>query len=56
MRFRPWPRVSAFEDTRRKRLAFERSQRLKREKLPLFAAIIAEEQHDVDTEMARRTV
>jgi hypothetical protein len=54
MRFRRWPRVSAYEDTPRKRAAFHRSQRQQREKLPLFAELIAEGQHDVDTEIARR--
>lgn len=54
MRFKCWPRVSAFVDTPRKRAAFERSQRQKRDKFPLLAPLIAEEQHDVDTEMQRR--
>lgn len=56
MRFRRWRRVEPFDDTSRKRAAFARSQRLQREKLPLFATLIAETQHDVDTEMARRAV
>ena len=56
MRFRRWPRVEPYVDTSRKRAAFHRSQRQKREKLPLFAELIAETQHDVDTEMARRAV
>lgn len=56
MRFRRWPQVEPYVDTSRKRAAFHRSQRQKREKLPLFAELIAEGQHDVDTEMARRAV
>lgn len=56
MRFRRWRRVEPFNDTSRKRAAFARSQRLQREKLPLFADLIAEAQHDVDTEMARRAI
>lgn len=56
MRFRRWPRVEPYNDTSRKRAAFHRSQRLQREKLPLFAELIAGGQHDVDTEMARRAV
>lgn len=56
MRFRRWPRVSAYEDTQRKRAAFHRSQKQQREKLPLLAGLIAEGQHDVDTEMARRAL
>jgi len=54
MRFRRWPRVTAYEDTPRKRTALARSQRLKREKLPLFADLIAEQQPSADDEMARR--
>ncbi|WP_279483571.1 hypothetical protein [Aureimonas sp. SK2] len=54
MRFNRWRRVEGYVETSRKRAAFERSQRLKREKLPLFAELIRETQHDVDTEMARR--
>jgi hypothetical protein len=54
MRFRAWPRVTAFEDTSRKRAALTRSQRLQRETLPLLADLIAETQPGVDGEMARR--
>ena len=54
MRFRRWPRVTAYEDTPRKRAALARSQRLKREKLPLFAVLIAEQQPSADDEMVRR--
>ena len=39
-----------------KRAAFKRKQRLEREALPLFADTIAEGQHSVDEEMARRHV
>jgi hypothetical protein len=56
MRFKRWPRISAYEDTSRKRAALSRSQRLAREKLPLLADIIAETQPDADEEMARRAV
>jgi hypothetical protein len=55
MRFRCWPRVTAYEDTTRKRAALARSQRLQREKLPLFADLIAARQPSEDEEMARRT-
>ena len=44
MRFRRWPRVMAYEDTTRKRAALACSQRLQREKLPLFADLIAARQ------------
>ena len=54
MRFRRWPRPTAYGDTSRKRAAFLRKQRLDRESLPLFAAQIAARQHGVDEEMARR--
>src|ERR1700679_2268037 len=54
MRFRRWPRVTAYEDTTRKRAALARSQRLQREKLPLFADLIAARQPSEDEEMARR--
>lgn len=43
-----------FEDTRRKRLALARSQRLQRERLPLFSDMIAATQPDADTVMAQR--
>ena len=55
MRFTRWRRVEPFIDTPRKRAAFERSQRAKHDRLPLFAELIGEKQHDVDTEMARRS-
>lgn len=56
MRFRRWPRPTAYRETPRKRAAFLRKQRLEREALPLFADAIAAGQHDVDEEMARRHV
>ena len=55
MRFSRGHRVEPFVDTPRKRAAFARSQRAKRDKLPLLAELIGEGQHDVDTEMAQRT-
>ncbi|MEO9337079.1 hypothetical protein ABFT80_06545 [Mesorhizobium sp. SB112] len=54
MRFRRWPRPTAYRETSRKRAAFLRKQRLDREALPLFAAQIGARQHGVDEEMARR--
>ena len=56
MRFKRWPRVSPYEDTTRKRAAFHRSQKQQRDKLPLLADLIAEQQPGVDAEMARRAV
>lgn len=56
MKFKRWMRVEPYDDTTRKRAAFHRSQRMKREKLPLFAELIAETQPDIDTEMARRAI
>ena len=56
MRFRRWHRPEPYRDTSRKRAAFHRKQRLEREALPLFADVIADGQHDVDTEMAHRAV
>jgi hypothetical protein len=56
MRFRRWHRPEPYRDTSRKRAAFHRKQRLEREALPLFAEHIADGQHDVETEMARRAV
>lgn len=56
MRFRRWHRPEPYKDTSRKRAAFHRKQRLEREALPLFAEQIADRQHDVDAEMARRAV
>src|SRR3546814_2850612 len=43
MRFRRWPRPTAYRETSRKRAAFLRKQRLEREALPLFAAQRSEE-------------
>ena len=56
MRFVKAARIGPFEDTSRKRAALARKQRLEREKLPLFAEQIAEQQPDADTVMAARTV
>jgi len=56
MRFRRWPRPTAYRETPRKRAAFLRKQHLEREALPLFADAIAARQHSVDEEMARRHV
>jgi hypothetical protein len=56
MRFRRWPRPTAYRETPRKRAAFIRKQRLEREALPLFADAIAARQHSVEEEMARRHV
>ena len=54
MRFRRWPRVSAFNDTPRKRAALARSQKAQQEKFPLLREIIAEQQASADTIMAER--
>lgn len=54
MRFRKWPRPTAYEETSRKRAAFLTKQRREREALPLFADMIASGQHSVEEEMARR--
>lgn len=54
MRFRRWPRVTAFEATPLKRAGLARSQRRQRDKLPLLAELIAETQPSADEEMARR--
>lgn len=56
MKFKRWPRIKAFNDTSRKRAAFHRSMRMRREALPLFSDLIAETQPDVDSEMARRAI
>lgn len=56
MRFRPWPKPETHRDTSRKRAAFKRKQRLEREALPLLAEMIADRQHSVDEEMARRHI
>lgn len=54
MRFRKWPKPTAYEETSRKRAAFLAKQRRERDALPLFADVIAAGQHSVDEEMARR--
>jgi hypothetical protein len=54
MRCRRWPRVSAYQDTPRKRAALARTQHIEREELPLLRALIAEQQLSADAEMARR--
>lgn len=54
MRFGRMSRFPEFTDTSRKRAALRRRQRLDREKLPLFSALIAETQPDEDTVMAQR--
>lgn len=56
MRFVKATRHGPFEDTNRKRAALARKQRLEREKLPLFAEMIGEQQPDADTVMAKRAV
>lgn len=55
MRFKRWPPRTEFEDTPRKRAALLRNQRKQRDKFPLLAEIIAEEQPDADTVMNRRS-
>jgi hypothetical protein len=55
MRFRRWPRVTAYEDTPRKRAALVRTQHEQRERLPLLRDLIADQQPSADAEMARRT-
>ncbi len=54
MRFRHWPRVSAYDDTPRKRAALARAQQAQRDKFPLLAPLIVERQPSADAEMARR--
>jgi hypothetical protein len=54
MRFRRWPRPTSYEDTPRKRAAYLCKQHRECESLPLFAAMVQSNQHDVETEMARR--
>ena len=56
MRFRKWPRPSAYVETSRKRAAFAAKQRREHDALPLFGEVIAAGQHSVDAEMSRRTV
>src|SRR3546814_12759599 len=51
MRFRRWPRPTAYRETSRKRAAFLRKQRLEREALPLFAAQLDARPHGIDEEM-----
>ena len=54
MRFNRCQNYGPFEDTRRKRLALARKQRLEREKFPLLAELIAEQQPDADSVMRER--
>lgn len=54
MKFRPGFRIELFQDTPRKRAAFHRSMRQKREKFPLLAELIREAQPDVDAAMIDR--
>jgi len=54
MRFRTCPRPTPYEETGRKRAAFLAKQRREREALPPFAGVIADGQHSVEEEMARR--
>lgn len=56
MRFRKWPKPTAYEETSRKRAAFFQKKRREREALPLFAGMIGRTQHSVEEEMARRAV
>tara|TARA_R110000868_G_scaffold363120_2_gene625380 strand:- start:6848 stop:7471 length:624 start_codon:yes stop_codon:yes gene_type:complete len=56
MRFHKWPKPTAYEETSRKRAAFANKQGRERDALPLFADMIANAQHSVDDEMARRAV
>lgn len=56
MRFIRTQHYGPFEDTRRKRLALARKQRLEREALPLFAEQIATEQPNADVVMAQRAI
>lgn len=53
MRFRKEPRHT-FEDTSRKRSAVLRRQGRERERLPLLAELVAEQQPDVETVMVER--
>src|SRR3546814_18181723 len=54
MRFRRWPHVSPYEDTPRKRAALARAQQTQRDRFPLLAPLIAEQQPSAVAEMARR--
>lgn len=54
MRFTRARRVEGYTETARKRAAVLISQRRQREKLPLFAPLIAEEQPSVDDVIAQR--
>lgn len=54
MRFAKTARWPGFTDTSRKRAALRRRQRLEREKLPLFADMVAAEQPSEDEVMAAR--
>jgi hypothetical protein len=54
MRFKRAPRVEGYQETSRKRAAVLVSQRRQREKLPLFADLIAETQPSVEDVIAHR--
>lgn len=54
MRFNRRLDYGPYEDTRRKRLALARKQTLERERFPLLAPLIAEQQPDADTVMRDR--
>jgi hypothetical protein len=54
MRFRRWPKVTPYQDTTRKRAGIVRSKQRARERLPLLAPLIAEEQESVDAVVAVR--
>lgn len=54
MRFKRAPRVEGYKETARKRAAVLVSQRHQREKLPLFADLIAETQPTVEDVIAHR--
>ena len=48
MRFKRWPRVEAYQETPRNRAAIIVSQQRQRDKLPLLADLIADEQPSID--------
>lgn len=54
MRFKPWPRIEPYIETPRKRAAVLVSQRRVREKHPLLAPLIAEQQPHPDAVLAER--
>lgn len=54
MRFDRYLRSGPFQDTSRKRAALARKQRLERERLPLLADLVAEQQPAADAVMADR--